>query len=59
MDNPILVISLKSVITEDVDNEDFVILKNVLFNFILSECKDRLKNDCDQRKTLVLYYRIA
>tara|TARA_Y100000815_G_scaffold172533_1_gene157087 strand:+ start:1110 stop:1247 length:138 start_codon:yes stop_codon:yes gene_type:complete len=42
------------VITEAVDTEDFVLLKSVLFSCILSECKDSLKKDYDQRKTLVL-----
>ncbi|BAO75118.1 hypothetical protein WPG_0888 [Winogradskyella sp. PG-2] len=54
MDNPILVISLKSVITEAVDIEDFVLFKLYAFGSILSECKDSLKIDSNQRKTLVL-----
>ncbi|EDP72444.1 hypothetical protein FBALC1_15122 [Flavobacteriales bacterium ALC-1] len=54
MDKPILVISLKSVITEAVDTEDFVLLKSVLFSSILCECKDSLKFNYEQRKTLVL-----
>ena len=54
MDKPILVISLKSVITEAVDIEDFVMLKNALFSSILSDCKDSLKFDYEQRKRLVL-----
>jgi hypothetical protein len=53
-DNPILVISLKSVITEAVDTEDFVVLKLYVFSSILSECEDSLKIDSNQRKTLVL-----
>ena len=47
-------ISLKSVITEAVDTEDFVLLKLFVFSSILSECKDSLKIDSNQRKILVL-----
>jgi hypothetical protein len=53
MDNPILVISLKSVITEAVDIEDFVLLKLRIFSSILSDCKDSLKIDSKQRIFLV------
>jgi hypothetical protein len=50
------VISLKSVIAEAVDIKDFALLKLYGFSFILSECKDSLKIDYDQRKFLVLFY---
>ena len=48
-------ISLKSVTTEAVDTEDFVLLKkSILFSSIICDCKDRLKNEYEQRNGLVL-----
>mgnify|MGYP000240265730 CR=1 FL=1 len=47
-------ISLKSVSTEAVDTEDFVLLKVPFISSFLSECKDNLKFNYDQRKPLVL-----
>jgi len=44
------VISLKSVITEAFDTEDFVLLKPLMLCSILSECKDSLKKGFNQRK---------
>ena len=52
-DNPILVISLKSVTTEAVDTEDFVLPKPYVFSSVLSDCKDSLKIDSKQRKTIL------
>jgi len=58
IDNPIFVISLKSVIAEAFNIEDFVLLKSAVISSVLSDCKDSLKIDYSQRKRLVLYFRM-